>query len=299
MPRFRLFFWLLLVVTSVGNAKSIDGFASGAEGVRIHYLASGSEGAARTLLLIPGWRVSAFIWSQQLNYFASRGFRVIAIDSRSQGESTLTTVDNAPEDRANDIQQVIASLHLQNVVLVGWSQGAQDVAAYVNRFGSSDVKGLALIDSPVSAGPADITLNPEFLKVIASGLAIYSKHPREYSDGMMHAIMHAPPVGMSFSSLDTIAMRTPVDTGISMLVQDLFTTDRRAYLKKFDKPTLVIASGQSPLIDAQRQMARNLPKGKFLVIEHAAHAVFVDQPDIFDRTLETFAQTLDKHRREN
>lgn len=299
MPMYRSFLWLILAATSVGNAKPIDGFASGANGVRIHYLASGAEGAAHTLLLIPGWRISASIWSQQLSYFAPRGFRVIAIDSRSQGESTLTTVDNAPEDRAKDIQQVIASLHLHNVVLVGWSQGAQDVAAYVSQFGTSDVDGLALIDSPVSAGPIDITLNPGFLKVIASGMAIYSKHPREYSDGMMHAIMHAPPVGMSFASLDTIAMRTPVDTGISILVQDLFTTDRRGYLKKFDKPTLVIASGQSPLMDAQRQMARKLPKGEFQAIEHASHAVFVDQPDIFDRMLEVFAQSLIKQRREN
>jgi len=285
----------LLCAAPAANGKSVAGFTPGADRVRIHYLEAGASHAPRTLLFIPGWRVSATIWSQQLDYFAARGFRVVAVDSRSQGESSIAVGGNAPEDRAGDIQQVIASLHLRHVILVGWSQGAQDVAAYVDRFGTDSVDGLALIDSPVSAGPGDMAANPGFMKVIAAGLATYAKNPRAYSDGMMHAIMHAPPATTSFASLDDEAMKTPVDTGISMLVQDLFTTDRRPYLKHFDKPTLVIASGESPLLDAQRQMAKALPHATFDVIEHAAHAVFVDQPAVFERKLEAFAEALPTH----
>ena len=286
---------VLLCVARTAAGKPAAGFTQGADRVRIHYLESGRSDASRTLLFIPGWRVSVTIWSQQLDYFAAHGFRVVAIDSRSQGESSIAAGGNAPENRAGDIQQVIASLHLRHVILVGWSQGAQDVAAYVDRFGTGSVDGLALIDSPVSAGPGDMAANPGFMKAIATGLATYAKNPRAYSDGMMRAIMHAPPATTSFASLDNEAMKTPVDTGISMLVQDLFTTDRRPYLKHFDKPTLVIASGESPLLDAQRQMARALPHATFAVIEHAAHAVFVDQPAVFERKLEAFADALPTH----
>lgn len=286
---------VLLCAARRADGKPVAGFTHGTDRVRIHYLESGRSDASRTLLFIPGWRVSATIWSQQLDYFAAHGFRVVAIDSRSQGKSSIAVGGNAPEDRAGDTQQVIASLHLRHVILVGWSQGAQDVAAYVDRFGTDSVDGLALIDSPVSAGPGDMAANPGFMKVIAAGLAAYAKNPRAYSDGMMHAIMHAPPATTSFASLDDEAMKTPVDTGISMLVQDLFTTDRRPYLKHFDKPTLVIASGESPLLDAQRQMAKALPHATFDVIEHAAHAVFVDQPAVFERKLEAFAEALPTH----
>lgn len=292
MKTWCLVLLVLLCAARTANGKPVTGFTQGADGVRIHYLETGRSDASRTLLLIPGWRVSATIWSQQLDYFAARGFRVVAIDSRSQGESSIAAGGNAPEDRAGDIQQVIASLHLRHVILVGWSQGAQDVAAYVDRFGTDSVDGLALIDSPVSAGPGDIAANPGFMKVIAAGLASYAKSPRAYSDGMMRAIMHAPPATTSFASLGNEAMKTPVDTGISMLVQDLFTTDRRPYLTHFDKPTLVIASGESPLLDAQRQMAEALPHATFDVIEHAAHAVFVDQPAVFERKLEAFVDAL-------
>lgn len=286
---------VLLCMARTAAGKQATGFTKGADRVRIHYLESGRSDASRTLLFIPGWRVSATVWSRQLEYFAAHGFRVVAIDSRSQGESSIAVGGNAPENRAGDIQQVIASLHLRHVILVGWSQGAQDVAAYVDRFGTGSVDGLALIDSPVSAGPGDMAANPGFMKAIAAALATYAKSPRAYSDGMMHAIMHAPPATTSFASLDNEAMKTPVDTGVSMLVQDLFTTDRRPYLKHFDKPTLVIASGESPLLDAQRQMAKALPHATFDVIEHAAHAVFVDQPAVFQRKLEAFADALPTH----
>ena len=281
-----------LCAVPTAHGAPVSGFTQGADGVRIHYLESGRSDASRTLLFIPGWRVSVTVWSQQLDHFAAHGFRSVAIDSRSQGESGIAAGGNAPENRAGDIHQVIANLHLRHVILVGWSQGAQDVAAYVDRFGTDSVDGLVMIDSPVSAGPNDIAANPGFMKAIAAGLASYAKSPRAYSDGMMRAIMHAPPAQISFASLDDESMKTPVDTGISMLVQDLFTTDRRPYLKHFDKPTLVLASGESPLLDAQRQMARALPHATFDAIEHAAHAVFVDQPAVFQRKLQAFAEAL-------
>jgi non-heme chloroperoxidase len=146
----------LALLTTLAHARASgkisEGFSAGADQVRIHYWYAGAQEAKHTLLLIPGWRISASIWLKQLDYFSDRGYRVIAIDSRSQGGSSIARSGNAPEDRAADIDRVIAGLHLKHVGLVGWSQGAQDVVAYVDRFGTGAVACLALIDSPVSAG---------------------------------------------------------------------------------------------------------------------------------------------------
>jgi non-heme chloroperoxidase len=290
--------WLVIVLSLSAvlalpvGAETEQGFVAGADNVRIHYLQSGPVDARHTLLLIPGWRISASIWSKQLSYFSGQRYRVIAIDSRSQGSSDVAQTGNAPENRAGDIQQVISGLHLTHVILIGWSQGAQDVAAYVNRFGTGTVDGLALIDSPVSAGADDVTENPGFVKVILRGIASYTKDPRGYSDGMMHAIISTSTAPETYARLDDASLKTPVDIGISMLTQDLFTTDRRLALKKFDKPTLVVASSKSPLLDAQRRMASALTEGQFIAIDHAAHAVFFDQPDKFNHRLATFVTSI-------
>lgn len=273
---------------SVASAAITQGFTPGADGIEIHYLEDGPQQAAHTILLIPGWRVSSLIFGAQLKYFAGRGDRVIAIDSRSQGGSSVVYAHNSPEDRAADIREVIAGLHLSHLTLVGWSQGAQDVSAYVDRFGCSELDDLVMIDSPVSGGPGDAAGEPGFSTAILRGIALYSRDPSGYSAGMMHAIISVPAPAATIDSLVAQSMKTPVDVGISMLIQDLFSVDRRPYLAKFDKPTLVIASGRSPLLAAQKRMAAALPAGRFVMIRRAAHAVFFDRPAIFDSTLATF-----------
>ena len=260
----------------------------GADQVRIHYLAAGPADAGRSLLLIPGWQTSAWIWSAQLDYFSSRGYRVVAMDPRSQGGSTVVESGNAPEDRARDIQAVIAGLRLTHLTLVGWSQGVQDVAAYVDRYGTGAVERVVLVDASVSAGPGDVKANPVFVQTVLRHMALYSHDPRAYADGFMHAIISAPAPATTFAQLDAEFMHTPADIGISMQMQDMFTVDRRPALKKFDKPTLVVASAQSFELDEQKQEAAALARGKFVAVEHAAHALFFDQPQEFNRLLEGF-----------
>ena len=283
-----LIFTLLLSQSIAAAADTAQGFTPGADGVRIHLLQAGPADAAHTLLLVPGWQTSASIWSAQLDYFSSRGYRVIAMDPRSQGGSTVVQSGNAPEDRARDINAVIDGLKLKHLTLVGWSQGVQDVAAYVERYGTGALDALALVDSSVSAGPESVKANPAFIQAILRNMAMYSRDPRGYSDSFMRAIISAPAPATTFAELEDEFMRTPSDIGISMQMQDMFTVDRRPALKKFDKPTLVIASAQSRELDAQKRMAADLPQGHFVAVEHAAHAVFFDQPAEFDRLLEAF-----------
>ena len=291
--------WLVMAVVLLSLSFRIaearanevaEGFVASSDHIRIHYLQSGNAHAENSLLLIPGWRISATIWSHQLQELPSRGYRVVTIDSRSQGRSTVAS-RNAPEDRALDIRSVMRGLHLRHVTLVGWSQGAQDVAAYVNQVGTSEVDAFVLVDSPVSAGPADIAENPVFVKAILQGVSSYHADPHAYTDGMMHSIITAATPNKTFDHLIQEASKTPTDVGISMLIQDVLTTDRRPALKKFDKPTLVIASADSRLLDEQKAMAKALPAGRFIAIDHAGHAVFFDQPQVFNQQLDDFIKS--------
>lgn len=284
-------FLLALAAALPAHSSTREAFTDGADNVRIHYLEAGPARASRSLLFVPGWSVSTKVWTRQVEFFAAKGFRVVAIDSRSQGESSIAASGNTPENRAQDIDRVIANLALDHPTLIGWSQGVQDVAAYVDRFGTAAVTRLVLVDGPVSSGPADVTETAGMVKEVLQGIRLYARAPQAFSKGMMQAIMQAPPAPLTFDTLAAEAMKTPVDTGISMLVSDVLTTDRRPALKKFDKPTLVIAASESSLLDAQQAMARALPQAQLVKIDHARHAVFVDAPDEFNRTLERFVES--------
>lgn len=112
----------------------------------------------------------------------------------------------------------------------------------------------------------------------------------------MRSLFLKPHPELDLQAVVTSALRTPTNTGIAMLVTDIFGVDRRPVLSTINKPTLVIASAASPLLGAQRDMASAVPGAKFIVVEGAGHAVFIDQPQQFDEALNAFLRALARHR---
>jgi non-heme chloroperoxidase len=82
--------------TPATSASIKSDFVTTRSGLRIHYLEAGRTTSSPAHVLIPGWRLPAFLWKEQLQKF-SHTTRVIAIDPRSQGDSTITNDGNTPE----------------------------------------------------------------------------------------------------------------------------------------------------------------------------------------------------------
>jgi non-heme chloroperoxidase len=268
---------------AAGAGHAHDGYFTTDDGARIHYLQAGT-GNAPPLVLIPGWTLTASLWSEQLQRF-SKERSVIAIDSRSQGASSIMLTGNTPERRAQDLHELMASLHIDRFVIVGWSQGAQDVAAYIQQFGTGSLAGIAFVDSPVSAGTNELDIRKAFSKAILSGLSVYANQPADYSAGMVRSIFKRPHPAVEIDSVIAQARHTPAAVGAAMLVSDIFGADRRPALQKIDRPAWVIASADSPLLDAQKEMAGMIHGAHLVIVPNVGHAVFVDDPPTFDKAL--------------
>src|SRR5713101_3312673 len=131
-------------------------------------------------------------------------------------------------------------------------------------------------------------IHKEFSKAILSNISVFANHPGEFSEGMVRSLFKKPPADIDLRRLVQSTLQTPTDSGIAMLVMDIFGADRRPILANLRKPALVIASSESPLLDVQKEMAAGIPGAKFVVVEDAAHAVFIDQPGKFDDAIQTF-----------
>src|SRR4029453_18936388 len=259
------------------------------EGVSLRVIEAGQGGL--TLLFIPGWSTGAGIWHHQIDEFAKK-HRVITFDPRSEGASTKTTSGNTPETRAQDLHTVLERLGVGRPVLIGWSQGVQDIAAYVERYGTKDLAGIVLVDAAVSDGADGMAARPQETAAQFKMFAIYQAHQREYLGGMMRAIISKPPSDSAIEGLVSTGMKTPPDIGVGMLVADMFGVNRTPALQKIDCPTLIIASAKSDELGRQEAAAKQIPRALFEKVEDAAHAVFVDQPDRFAEVVTSFLAKL-------
>jgi pimeloyl-ACP methyl ester carboxylesterase len=260
-------------------------------GVSLRVIEAGKPEARPVLVFIPGWSTGADIWRHQIETFA-KTHRVIAFDPRSQGESTKTSSGNTPEIRAQDLHAFLERLGVRRPVLIGWSQGVQDVAAYVERYGTKELAGIVLVDAAISDGADGMAARPQETAEQFKMFAIYQAHQPEYLGGMMKAIISKPQDDDAMKGLVSTGMKTPPDIGVGMLVADMFGVNRTSAVKKIDCPTLIIASAKSDELPRQQAAANQIPRAHFEKVDDCAHAVFLDQPDRFDELLKSFVARL-------
>ncbi len=260
--------------------------------VSLRIIDEGPRNASPPVVLIPGWGFTADIWRDQAQRLA-QSRRVISIDPRSQGGSTVTARGMTPGQRARDLDAVLTQLGLGKVYLVGWSQGVQDVAAYVNGFGTERLAGAVLVDAAVSSGSGAVLRDPKAAAQTLRLLSIYAAQPEAYARGMLEAIITRPLDQAQADRLAADIAAVPTAIGVAALVADLYGADLTPALGKLDRPTLIVASASSPDLQAQRDEVEVLAKGRIEVVENAAHAVFIDQPDRFAEILHRFLAEAD------
>ncbi len=288
---FWLVFWvvigmLMLILGSGAAAQSLpketkSGFVQAQDGVRIHYLEAGQ--GRETLLLIPGWTMPADIWEHQILHF-SKTYRVVAMDPRGQGKSDKPNEGYHPAARARDIKSVVTQLKLAPVVLVGWSMGVTELAAFVEQFGTEGISAIVLVD-----GIAGSDFGPELLPVFKLAASFQTDRSKAV-DGFVRGMYRKPQSEEYLTRIKRASMETPLDSSLALFL-GTFTADYRAALPKFNVPALVLVAGEdksNPWMKVYREVAERIPGGKIEMMPGCGHAAFADCPGEFNALLEGF-----------
>jgi microsomal epoxide hydrolase len=237
-----------------------------------------------SILFVPGWTMPAWIWQRQIDYF-SRDYRVVAMDPRSQGDSSQTSDGLYPAARARDIKAVVDQLHLAPVVIVSWSMAVVETMAYVDQFGTGDFAGLVLVDNDAGGrGMGDADQDFGMLKGIL-------EDRQNAANGFIRKInFHKPQPEDYLQKLIQASLRVPTNTAVALLV-GYFVSDYRPVLPKIDKPTVICvekSSYMSTIVDMQSKIKGS----KLEVFEGDGHALFVDDADKFNALVEDFLLDL-------
>ncbi len=270
-----------------GEPATKGGFVTTSDGVKIHYLEAGPQAPATmlpALLFVPGWTMPAEIWEKQIAHF-SKTRRVVAMDPRSQGLSSQTTEGHYPEARARDIKAVVDGLKLAPAVLVGWSMGVAELVAYVDQFGCDSVAGLVLVDG-TPGGIADGEMVRAFLGFFAN----FQRNREKAAAAFVRSMYRTPQSEAYFERIIQASLRTPTNTAMA-LVLGLVAVDRRPALAKITKPTLIIGA-ESPYSGLYDEMQKKIAGSRLEIFKNVGHALFVDDAERFNQTLEEFLKTL-------
>lgn len=117
-------------------------------GTQIFYKDWGAKDA-QPIVFHHGWPLSADDWDNQMLFFLSKGFRVIAHDRRGHGRSSQVSEGHDMNHYAADISAVVEHLDLHNAIHIGHSTGGGEVVRYVAKYGQPQgrVAKLVLLSS--------------------------------------------------------------------------------------------------------------------------------------------------------
>lgn len=105
------------------------------------------QGSGQPVVLIHGYPLNGHSWEKQTRELLAAGYRVITYDRRGFGQSSKIGSGYDYDTFAADLNTLLETLDLRDVVLVGFSMGTGELARYVSRYGHERVAKLAFLAS--------------------------------------------------------------------------------------------------------------------------------------------------------
>jgi microsomal epoxide hydrolase len=282
---------ILLCILSVSSiaaqsttTQAKSGFFKTSDGIRIHYL---EAGGGQAIVFIPGWTMPAWIWQKQIDEFA-KNYHVIAVDPRSQGESDQPTYGHMPETRSRDYKELVDYLGLKQPALVGWSMACGELVKYAEQFGTDNVGGLVLVDGFL----AD-KLSPEMFGFATGWMNQLQLDRQKQADGFVRSMYKKPQTEEYLKRVIDASAQAPADAAVVLIYNMIAVKDLSAGFAKMNRPVLFAYQPDSQA-SADFLKSKLGDKVRLERFDGDGHALFVDDPEKFNRMLEEFIRNLPK-----
>ncbi len=267
------------------------------DGVEIFYK---DWGSGQPIVFSHGWPLSADDWDNQMMFFLSKGYRVIAHDRRGHGRSTQVADGHDMDHYADDLAALTAKLGLKDAIHVGHSTGGGEVVHYLARRGQQDVYKAAII-SAVPPLMVKTEANPEgapksvFDDLQAQLAANRSKFYRDVPEGPFYGFNRpgVKPIEANIANWWRQGMMGGAKAhydGIVAFSQTDFTED----LKKITIPVLVMHSEDDQIVPyaaAGPKSAKLLKNGTLITYKDFPHGMPTTQADKINADLLAFLKS--------
>lgn len=269
------------------------------DGTSIFYKDWGPKDA-QPIIFHHGWPLSSDDWDNQMLFFLSERFRVVAFDRRGHGRSQQTDTGNEMNTYAADTAALVSALGLENAIHIGHSTGGGVVARYVAEAEPGRVAKAVLI-SAVTPIMVQSESNPEgtpikvfdgFRKALVANRAQFFKEiptgpfygfnrpDADVSQGLIDNWWRQGMAGGAKAQYDSIEAFSETD----------FTED----LKKIGVPVLVLHGEDDqvvPIAASAYKAIGLLRKGTLRSYPNLSHGLFATHPDMINADLLKYIQS--------
>ncbi|MBJ2174166.1 alpha/beta hydrolase [Aureibaculum sp. A20] len=241
------------------------------------------KGKGKVLLFLHGLGSSIKDWDFQVPFF-SKNFRVITVDLRGHGDSTMKDSNFGVDHMVNDIKEFLDALKIDKVTFIGFSMGGAIAFQFTYSYPEKIDKMVIVNSGPdfnnMGKIGEDLLKNrTEFLKTngldpLAKEIA-FNMFPESHQLNLRNEF-EARCKKNDFNSYYQ-SFVTLMDWGMGDKIKDI------------KAKTLVIASDidYTP-IAFKEEYVKKLQNASLVVIKNSRHGVVLDQPEAFNKALFTF-----------
>ncbi len=241
-------------------------------------------GTGKTLLFIPGWKMTHRFFEHQKSHF-SKSYHVVTYDPRGQGRSDKTIDGNNYKVHAADLRQILSKKDLNDVVIVSWSSGCLTAYAYIRDYGFDRIQKMVFIDEPPKwVGDRHSEWVYGHFDDYRSSLKSMISQPAN-PNGIIDWMLKEPIDSLTRQWMNEEMLMTPPHVALSLYVDGL-ASDYTDILKKIPSSTPTLFLVNATWYDQARSWLLSNTTAK--VEKISSHAMFWEKPEDFNARLSAF-----------
>lgn len=247
------------------------------QGARLYYEESGQ---GKPLIFLHGASWDLHQWDRQIKHFSS-SYRVIALDARGHGKSTLPPGEVSPNIFWQDVIAMMDFLDIAKAVICGLSMGGH-IAIQAAIYAGERVERIILIG-------AICTNQFNYFERIALPI-------NRFSLRLMPMSWIAWSISMGMGNFNPEA-KLYVRKVAGSLDHDVFnrvwkavtSMESRDGLSKITCPTLILIGDHDNMTQRQQQyIHEHIQNSKLVIIKNAHHGTNLDNPEQVEKEMEKF-----------
>jgi pimeloyl-ACP methyl ester carboxylesterase len=231
-------------------------------------------GSGPAVLLVHGWTCNRSFWDRQAQALRAK-HTVVTVDLRGHGESSPAKGYGVAA-MAADLEQLVRTLGVPRIAVVGWSMGGMVALELARRLGPK-MSALGLVCTTAGG------LLPEGSEEGAAMLKQVTDDFRGFARGFTARLFKEHEKEPLYAWALSQVQKTPGPVASACLAT-LFAFDVRPTIAALDVPTMVLHGRHDELIPMAHgeHLAGHIPGAELVAFEQSGHAPHLEEPEAFN-----------------